>query len=172
MKRIRCPKCNHFNTFNETLYDKGQSLVFECESCRGQFRIKIGTNPLASTRKDAALSNETHDIGLGYIEVIENVFAYRQTFALKEGDNVIGRYNPGDKITIPIDTTDRSMDRRHCVINVRKKSSGEIEYTIRDYPSLTGTFIFNRILADREKAVIEDGTVITLGATTLILNGH
>jgi len=172
MKRIRCPKCNHYNTFDETIYRNGQSLVFECGNCRRQFRVKIGTNALTSTRKDSALSKEVNDIGFGSIEVIENVFAYRQSYALREGDNVIGRYNPGDDITIPIDTTDRSMDRRHCVINVRKEPSGETRYTLRDFPSLTGTFLSNRILSDREQATIEDGAVITIGATTLILIGH
>jgi hypothetical protein len=43
-----------------------------------------------------------------------------------------------------------------------------MNYTLRDYPSLTGTFLFNRILGDRERVVIEDGAIITLGATTLI----
>ena len=169
MKRVRCPKCDHYNTFDETLYKEGQSLVFECENCRKQFKIKIGTSKLAATQRDADRKKETNDAGLGSITVVENVFGFRQSFALKEGDNIIGRYNPGDNITIPIDTTDRSMDRRHCVITVKREASGEISYTLRDFPSLTGTFLENRILGDRERARIEDGAIITLGATTIIL---
>ena len=169
MKRVRCPKCDHYNTFDETLYNEGQSLVFECENCRKQFRIRIGTSKLAATQKDADRKQETNDIGFGSITVVENVFGFRQNFALHEGDNVIGRYNPGDNITIPIDTNDRSMDRRHCVITVKKEQSGDIIYTLKDFPSLTGTFLFNRILGDRERVVIEDGAIITLGATTIIL---
>ena len=169
MKRVRCPKCDHYNTFDETLYKEGQSLVFECENCRKQFKIRIGTSKLAATQKDANRKKETNDMGLGSITVVENVFGYRQSFALREGDNIIGRYNPGDNITIPIDTTDRSMDRRHCVITVKKEPSGTISYTLRDFPSLTGTFLENRILGDRERARIEDGAIITLGATTIIL---
>ena len=143
MKRVRCPKCDHYNTFDETLYKDSQ--------------------------RDADRKQEVNDEGLGSILVVENVFGFRQSFALREGENVIGRYNPGDNITIPIDTNDRSMDRRHCVINVRKEPTGEISYTLRDFPSLTGTFLFNRILGDRERVTIEDGAIITLGATTLIL---
>ena len=169
MKRVRCPKCDHYNTFDETLYKEGQSLVFECENCRRQFKIRIGTSKLSATRKDADNRKEVNDIGFGSITVIENVFGFRQNFALKEGDNIIGRYNPGDSITIPIDTNDRSMDRRHSVITVKRDSSGDISYTLRDFPSLTGTFLFNRILGDREKVLIEDGAIITLGATTIIL---
>ena len=144
-------------------------MVFECENCRKQFKIRIGTSKLAATQKDADRRKETNDIGFGSITVVENVFGYRQSFALKEGDNIIGRYNPGDNITIPIDTTDRSMDRRHCVITVKREPTGEISYTLRDFPSLTGTFLDNRILGDRERARIEDGAIITLGATTIIL---
>ena len=172
MKRVRCPKCDHYNTFDETLYKDGQSLVFECENCRKQFKIRIGTSSLAATQKDANRNHETQDIGFGSIQVVENVFGFRQSFALHEGENIIGRYNPGDKITIPIDTNDRSMDRRHCVITVRKNSDNTIDYTLRDWPSLTGTFLFNRILGDRERVSIEDGAIITLGATTIILQAH
>lgn len=169
MKRVRCPKCDHYNTFDETLYKEGQSLVFECENCRKQFKIRIGISKLAATQKDADRSKEVNDLGLGSILVVENVFGYRQSFALQEGENIIGRYNPGDQITIPIDTNDRSMDRRHCVITVKRNPQGEISYTLRDFPSLTGTFLYNRILADRERVQIEDGAIITLGATTIIL---
>jgi len=169
MKRVRCPKCDHYNTFDETLYSEGQSLVFECENCRKQFKIRIGTSSLSQTQKDANRNHLVQDIGFGSIQVVENVFGYRQSFALQEGENIIGRYNPGDKITIPIDTNDRSMDRRHCVITVRKNADGELDYSLRDWPSLTGTFLFNRILGDRERATIEDGDIITLGATTIIL---
>jgi len=172
MKRVRCPKCDHYNTFDETLYSQGQSLVFECENCRKQFKIRIGASKLDATRKDADKQKEVNDIGFGSIIVVENVFGYRQSFALQEGDNIIGRYNPGDKITIPIDTNDRSMDRRHCVITVKRETSGNISYTLRDFPSLTGTFLFNRILGDRERVLIEDGAIITLGATTLILQAE
>ena len=33
MKRIRCPKCENYLTFDETKYEEGQSLVFECVHC-------------------------------------------------------------------------------------------------------------------------------------------
>ncbi len=172
MKRVRCPKCDHYITFDETIYNEGQSLVFECDNCKKQFSIRIGTSKLAATQKDANKNQNSTDEGFGSILVVENVFGFRQNYPLKEGDNIIGRYNQGDKITIPIDTTDRSMDRRHCVITVKKDRNGNISYLLRDFPSLTGTFLFNRILGDREKALIEDGAIITLGATTIILQAH
>lgn len=34
MKRVRCPKCENFLTFDETKYTEGQSLVFICDHCK------------------------------------------------------------------------------------------------------------------------------------------
>ena len=34
MKRVRCPKCDHYIIFDETKYEEGQSLVFVCDECK------------------------------------------------------------------------------------------------------------------------------------------
>ncbi|MCQ2052200.1 MAG: FHA domain-containing protein [Bacteroidaceae bacterium] len=169
MKRVRCPKCDGYIQFDETKYTVGQSLMFECPNCKKKFSIRMGATALSSTIRDSRKNSSNPDNGYGYITVIENVFAYKQQFALQYGDNVIGRYNKGDVIDIAIDTTDRSMDRRHCVITVSGEP-GHLEYHLRDFPSLTGTFLFNTILGDKERALIEDGAIITLGATTIIFS--
>ena len=44
MKRVRCPKCDHFIQFDETKYADGQSLVFVCDNCQKQFGIRIGVS--------------------------------------------------------------------------------------------------------------------------------
>ena len=40
---------------------------------------------------------------------------------------------------------------------------------MRDNDSITGTFLMNEILGPKDQIRIEDGAIITLGATTLIL---
>lgn len=57
----------------------------------------------------------------------------------------------------------------HCVINVSRDKKGKLKYVLRDGPSYTGTFVNNEILGDRERRVIEDGTLFTIGATSIIL---
>ncbi len=57
----------------------------------------------------------------------------------------------------------------HCVINVSRDKKDKLKYVLRDGPSYTGTFVDNEILGDRERRVIEDGTLFTIGATTIIL---
>ena len=88
---------------------------------------------------------------------------------MQEGDNVIGRRCVGTLINVPIETSDMSMDRRHCIINVKSTKQGKLVYTLRDAPSLTGTFLSNGILGDKDRIRMEDGAIITIGATTFIL---
>ena len=162
MKRVRCPKCNNYITFDETRYTTGQSLVFECPDCHRQFGIRIGS--LAQEEK-APADDET----CGSVIVVENVFHYRQVLPLHLGDNVLGRYVRGTNINTPIETVDPSVDTTHCIINVRRNRMGQYIYTLRDAPSGTGTFVGNTILRDQDRMRIEHGTIITIGATTLIL---
>ena len=92
-----------------------------------------------------------------------------EKFKLHAGDNIIGRASKGTEVDIPIETSDMSMDRRHCIINVKEKGNRPI-LTVRDNPSLTGTFLRHELLSDRERAVLHDGDVVTIGATTFIVH--
>mgnify|MGYP003368906325 CR=1 FL=1 len=156
MKRIRCPKCENYLTFDETKYTEGQSLVFVCDQCKKQFSIRLGKSKMKAPQKEER-------------PVIENVFGFKQVLPLQEGDNIIGRRCVGNVIDVPIETSDMSMDRRHCIINVKRNKQGVLIYTLRDAPSLTGTFLNNEILGDKDRIRIEDGAIVTIGATTFIL---
>jgi hypothetical protein len=169
MKRILCPKCDNYITFDETKYSEGQSLVFVCEHCKKQFSIRIGKAKLKATRKEEVLDEQANSQDCGSVVVVENVFGYKQVLPLHEGDNVIGRRNKGTDVDVSIETADPSMDRRHCIINVKRNKQGALVYTLRDNQSVTGTFLMNEILGDKERVRIEEGAIITLGATTLIL---
>ena len=174
MKRVRCPKCDQYITFDETRYEEGQSLVFVCPECGRQFGIRMGVSKLRATQKDenAALSSSdtphTED-GLGAIVVIENVFHYKQVLPLHLGDNTIGRYQKGNPVTTPIETVDPSVDLLHCVIHVGRDKKGRLRYTLRDANSNTGTFVDNTELLPREQRIIADGTLFTIGATSILL---
>lgn len=169
MKRVLCPKCDNYITFDETKYSEGQSLVFVCDNCKKQFSIRIGKSKLKATHKEEVLDEQANKEDFGSIVVIENVFGYKQVLPLSEGDNTIGRRSKGTEINVPIETSDPSMDRSHCIINVKRNKQGETVYTLRDNESITGTFLMNEILGVKERMRIEEGAIITLGATTLIL---
>lgn len=170
MKRVRCPKCEHYLTFDETKYTEGQSLVFVCDQCKKQFSIRLGKSKMSATRKEEKINEEEFCEAFGNITVIENVFGFKQVLPLQEGDNVIGRRCIGTVINVPIETSDMSMDRIHCIIQVKRNKQGELVYTLRDAPSLTGTFLNNEILGDKDRVRLDDGAIVTIGATTFILH--
>lgn len=170
MKRVRCPKCDNYIAFDETKYAEGQLLVFICDNCKKQFGIRIGKSKLSTDSRREEKPDEEEGIQeFGNVVVIENVFGYKQVFPLHEGDNVIGRRNKGTDVDIPVETNDPSMDRKHCILNVKRDKTGKMTYTLRDNDSITGTFLMNELLGAKDRVRIEDGAVFTLGATTLIL---
>ena len=169
MKRVRCPKCDQYITFDETKYTEGQNLIFQCPDCGKQFGIRIGVSKLRERQKDEKPDEQANEKGFGSIVVIENVFHYKQVIPLQLGDNVIGRYQKGNPINTPIETVDPSVDNTHCVINVSYDKKGQLKYVLRDGPSNTGTFVDNDILGDNERRVIYEGTLFTIGATSFIL---
>lgn len=169
MKRVRCPKCDNYITFDETQYAPDKSLVFQCSACGKEFGIRIGVSKLRNTQKDEVLDEQTNAQKYGSIVVIENVFHYKQVIPLCMGDNIIGRYMKNSGINCPIETRDPSIDMTHCTINVSRDKRGALIYILRDGPSYTGTFVGNDILGDRERRIITDGTLFTIGATSIVL---
>ena len=50
MKKIRCPKCEAAIQFDETRYEPGRILVFQCPECNKRFKMKLpAAKPTADT---------------------------------------------------------------------------------------------------------------------------
>ena len=158
MKKIRCPKCDEFVQFEESRTEHGHSLILHCENCGKNFSVRFKGKE----------EQREEDYTYGHIVVVENVFCEKQIFPLKLGQNLFGRRCLGTVVDCPIQTGDMSMDRKHCIIHVEINKQGEIIHKVEDFDSLVGTFVMNDILAKKEKRIVEDSEIITLGATTLI----
>ncbi len=167
MKRIRCPKCDEAILFDEQKYEPGRILVFECPECHKQFKIRMPQPKPAADEE--AKDDEAEQRIYGRLVVLENAFHFKQIIPLYEGDNVVGRLVKGSQANAAIKTVDPSMDTTHCVITVTPKADGSARFVLRDGPSNTGTFLQNEILSDRDRVNISEGSIITLGATTMIL---
>ena len=184
MKRIRCPKCDNPIVFDDSNYTSGNVLVFECPECRKRFRLRVTKktqsagrlkdgNP-QSTIPDSCSGYREEDEAeaekaYGYLSVIENAFHFRQKIMLHKGENRIGRFVRGTSANAAIRTVDPSVDTTHCRIDVTVDGNGNPHFMLSDGPSGTGTFLKNEILKPKDRVSIEDGEVITIGATTMIL---
>ena len=169
MKRVRCPKCDQYITFDETQYEAGQSLVFKCPDCGKEFGIRMGVSKLKDRQKDENPDENANEEGCGSVVIIENVFHYKQVIPLRMGDNVIGRYQKGNPANCTFETVDPSVDLNHCTITVSRDMKGQLRYTLKDNNSNTGTFVDNVELSPKERRIIDDGTLFTIGATSIIL---
>ena len=157
MKRVSCPKCGSYITFDENAYPTGRILVFGCPSCGKQFKIRVNPKPKTDEK-----------VEVGSLTVIENTFHHKQVIPLYMGENIVGRSVKGTKANAAIITTDPSIDTTHCIINVQRNKKGKLCYVLRDAPSNTGTFYQDAILNDSDRINIEDESIITIGATTMI----
>lgn len=166
MKRIRCPKCDEAILFDETKYEPGRILVFECPECHKQFKIRI---PAPRPVTEETEEGEAILPAYGRLVVLENAFHFKQEIPLHAGENVIGRMVKGTSANAAIKTVDPSVDTTHCVITVKPRPDGTARFILRDAPSGTGTFLHNEILADKDRVFITEGDIITIGATTMIL---
>lgn len=167
MKKIRCPKCEAAIQFDETRYEPGRILVFQCPECNKRFKMKL---PAAKLAADTA--EEEEEKVWGQLVVVENAFHFRQELPLTEGDNVIGRLVRGTSVTLPIKTVDPSVDTAHCAVRVTIGKDGQPNYLLRDVGSQTGTFVKDHLLGLKEQVALSDGDIITIGATTLILQAE
>ena len=162
MKPIRCPKCEERIPFDDSLYAPGRVLVFTCPACNKQFKIRF--KPV----RQSDGPTEGRPV-YGRLVVVENAFHLRQEIPLYMGDNVVGRYVRGTSAGAAFCTVDPSVDTTHCIVTVKTDAAGRPRFLLRDAPSNTGTFLMNHLLGNKEQAAIEDGAIITIGATTLIL---
>ncbi len=165
MKRIFCPKCDYEiaipkERIKQWKEENLQTTAVVCNGCAHQIRLRLA--PKQATKKERPQ--------YGHIVVLENVFGERQEYPLLLGENGIGRRNKDSVTDIPIITGDPSMDRHHAIIKVKQMKSGKIKFYIADDDSRVGTFVLGDILAPKEWREIEEGTIITLGATSIILS--
>lgn len=183
MKKIRCPHCGNIILFDENEIGPDGKFVTTCSACGKKIgvRLKTAKKPTPQEVPQTAAPDPVEAPGqqpteqpsaeyFGKLVVIENRFHYKQEFPLHLGDNVIGRASRSSNIDCAIATDDPSVDMTHCVINVSRDKKGRLKYILRDGPSNTGTFVGNELLGDHERRVIEDGTLFTIGATSIILS--
>ena len=161
MKRIRCPKCDQTILIDETQYEAGRILVFECAECHKQFKIRL---PRSKNNQDLP-----KNLPVGYLSILENAFQFKQVLPIILGENIIGRSVKGTKANLAFRTVDPSIDTTHCIITAEKEKDGRTLFLLQDAPSNTGTFLQNQLLQPREQAIIKEGDIINIGAATMIL---
>lgn len=93
----------------------------------------------------------------------------RQLFEIVQEYSTVGRKNSSGPLYQPIveiDTKDRLMSKKHCLI--KKIDNGK--YSIEDYNSTNGTRLNGEKLKSGQVLLLEKGDVIRLGSTELVVS--
>ena len=158
MKRVLCPRCDGYVAFDERRCCAGESLFLVCSHCGKSFSLSYD---------EIIRQPDTTDCGT--LVVLENNCCERQEFPFVLGDNVIGRRNEGTDVDIAIESSDADLERRHCIIHVRRNKSGELVYTLRDCSARSGTYLRQERLGKRDQVRLENADVVSIGGTTFIV---
>lgn len=127
----------------------------------------LASPPLhGNPNESATMPDENQAISIGVLQVSGS-----DPKPLKLGKNVIGRKGTD------IEINDRTISRKHCVLEVVKNEAGQLDYFIydighdEDKPSTNGVFIGGRSqrLQDFERIKLFNGSVITIGNVHLVL---
>lgn len=93
----------------------------------------------------------------------------RQLFEIVQEYSTLGRKNSSGPLYQPIveiDTTDKLMSKKHCLI--KKIDNGK--FSIEDYNSTNGTRLNGDKLKSGQALLLEKGDVIRLGSTELVVS--
>lgn len=166
-KKINCPYCE---AELQVKIPDGEHDRIVCEVCKRP--IMLYRTEAASLRhqdrstRAVSLEGELFSEDQVYLEFVETHFAKPQNIQIPEGRSLLGRYNPRSTARLQVLTDDPSIDRQHAWISLNKKGWVEIE----DNDSMTGTFVNGLELDPGERRRLDDGDVLTFGATTAIIH--
>lgn len=176
-KRIKCPNCGVVldvrNSKNETL------KIITCPQCQTQLRVKFHPLPApASEPLDAetfvAGNKNTGDTILNKKKPAATgkpVIAFAGiNYPLAMGENIVGRQAASSHASVQIATADHYMSRHHIRINVSALADGSLKAVVSNYKNINPTRVNGLKLEDGDAIVLQPGSNITMGETTVTYN--
>lgn len=176
---IRCgnAECAHeFNVGKETIHVETNTVA--CPKCGQRNRIpKPKPRPVEHSAAHAASGdpapppNDAAVMEYGWIIVHDETMPQR-AYTLKRGKNIIGRNSETTplEVNLRIDTEDKYMSRKHCVIDVVEENN-QIDYILNDSLSTNGTFLNGKAqrLSAHDEIYLKDADCVQIGRTKVIL---
>ena len=149
-----------------------------CPLCKREFKPDIKTGS-TNEKKDANI--EEIETGLldkntevGWLFVVADKNAAKQTLALKEGKQTIGRISQiKEKMAdLMIETKDEFMGRRHFTISAEANNKGVYSFFLSDFDSKNKTFLNpgnnRKVLNKGDELILNDGDSIQAGKTIIL----
>lgn len=162
-KIITCPNCR--GKLEVTNPREEPMLMITCPNpaCGAKLRVRFDTGEtiIAPKKKMATVP--------GYLSYDG------RHFPLQEGRNTVGRSSSKHEAQIELETTDRTMSRVQCLLEVVRTENGRVKVIISDMRSSDKisqkpTLVGDDPLEEGDRLVLEDGDTIQMGEQIIRFN--
>lgn len=167
---IKCSNCQTGLRLDESKLKPG-SYNIKCPKCSTLNQAIISVKVQEEDVPILGISTEANPKEVGWL-IVHDENTESQTFPLKLGKNIVGRWSESKPCDVMIETEDRRMSRNHSVIEVLKRPTGQYDYLIYDFGSANGTFInanAAKRLTEHDQVFLRDGDTIQMGRTKMVL---
>ena len=176
--RIKCPTCGAILTVADNPSNTGKSV--KCPVCEEKhlfsaFKLVLPrkeeddkTNLGFTPDDETQLPQKTRITAYGYL----TSDSPQRKYPLAEGVNLIGRktYKSESSATVPIETEDMGLSRKHLYIEVAKGSDGIIRHYAYNASNKNSTTINGVKLENGDKIILHDSDRIQSSKTTLVFH--
>lgn len=174
--KIKCPTCGKVLRLAEC--PNINALLFTCPVCHDRHMVgncqRYVQPPAFTTAEETryggmdhqCVGEETQVGSLQEIKVGTLVDQTGRTYQLVLGLNTIGRQAPSSTATVQIVTADRTMSRRHAVIDVRN-AGGQILHIFKNDANKNPSYVNDTLVECSDQMVLNDGNRLKLGGTIL-----
>ena len=155
-KIITCPNCHEQREVTNP--KKQRLLMITCSNptCGAKIRVRFDTGEtIIAQKKNAA--------------TVPGYLSYGgKHYELQEGRNTVGRSSSKHEAQIELETTDRTMSRVQCLLEVVRTENGRVKVIISDLRSSNKisqkpTLVGDDPLEEGDRLVLEDGDTIQMG---------
>ena len=172
---ITCSECKTVSRAQilELYYNK--TINIPCCNCGIKNKVYVpAPNPVSTKNNLSVVEKSSRSSKVAARLVIpESLNVKRQSYIIREGENIIGRKSPNFEIEIPVHCADKYMSRRHCIIHSKMNPVTKLNiYTIREYQSKNKIIINDKLMENDEEIVLTNGENLILGTTLLIFESN
>lgn len=172
---FKCNSCNKAYKTKVLDHYKGKHITLTCPNCKNKSIIFIPVSVQKEKISQESNSQKKNDQGVKIFQINARILvnntlgSKKQSFLIKFGENIVGRKTKGNTIDIPIETNDRFMGRKHCIIVARERNdSKSLYYTLKELDAKNKIILNGRLVESDEEILLAKGDELILGTTKIL----
>lgn len=168
--KIRCNACKVISLQEFSSGEKGKLIPFHCPSCAHESSVRLPNNQSREGVTNVIEKNLKKLVGIN-LKVKNNEYHKAIDINLKKaGEFLVGRKSVSQPCDVEIQTSDRTISRRHFKLNISKTASQSLEVFLQDNNSTNGLYLNEEKLNQTDQVFLYNGDVIKCGKSEIEFN--